>query len=219
MLFEIFTGRRALRRARRSTTCSDFTRPATLTMPSSIVRDLDPAVERVILRCLEQDPDRRPASALVVAAALARARDPLAAALAAGETPSPEMLAAAGEAAALGVGRGARRGRRPSPSGLLTFASLLSRRRRSSSRVPIRQTRRGCWSTRPMLSWHRSATPSAIVDRVFRFVQADDYVEWIRGSRRDPNRWERLPTGTPSAVRFWYRTQSPRYAAAGAAVR
>jgi len=59
------------------------------------VRDLDPLVERVILRCLENEPDQRPASALPVAAALPGG-DPLAAALAAGETPSPQMVAAAG---------------------------------------------------------------------------------------------------------------------------
>jgi hypothetical protein len=60
------------------------------------VRDLDPAVERVILRCLEQEPRRRPSSALSVAMALPGG-DPIAAALAAGETPSPEMVAASGE--------------------------------------------------------------------------------------------------------------------------
>src|SRR5229473_5195516 len=60
--------------------------------PSSFVKDLDPLVERVILRCLEADPANRPASALVVAAALPGG-DPLAAALAAGETPSPQMVA------------------------------------------------------------------------------------------------------------------------------
>ena len=60
------------------------------------MRDLDPAVERVILRCLEKDPERRPPSALTVAASLPGG-DPLAAALAAGETPSPELLVAAGE--------------------------------------------------------------------------------------------------------------------------
>ena len=57
------------------------------------------------MRCLERDPEKRPASALTVAAALPGG-DPLAAALAAGETPSPEMLAAAGESQALPVARG-----------------------------------------------------------------------------------------------------------------
>ena len=63
-------------------------------------RDLDPLVERVIVRCLEPDPKERPASALQVAAALPGG-DPLAAALAAGETPSPEMVAAAPKEGAL----------------------------------------------------------------------------------------------------------------------
>jgi Protein kinase domain len=64
--------------------------------PTEIVRDLDPAIERVILRCLEEDPKRRPSGALNVAMALPGG-DPIAAALAAGETPSPEMVAASGE--------------------------------------------------------------------------------------------------------------------------
>src|SRR5262249_60084601 len=66
----------------------------------SVVRDLEPTIERAILRCLEADPAKRPASALAVSAALPGG-DQLAAALAAGETPSPEMVAAAGEQSAL----------------------------------------------------------------------------------------------------------------------
>jgi len=95
VMYEVLTGKRAydattvpeLMKARQS---------GTLTNPSTLVRDLDPLTERVILRCLETDPARRPATALLVAAALPGG-DPLAAALAAGETPSPEMVAAAGE--------------------------------------------------------------------------------------------------------------------------
>ena len=68
--------------------------------PSTLVKRLNPAVERVILRCLEPVPADRPASAMAVAAALPGG-DPLAAALAAGETPSPQMVAAAGETAGL----------------------------------------------------------------------------------------------------------------------
>ena len=60
-----------------------------------MVKNFDPAVEKVILRCLDRDPSQRPRSALSVAAALPGG-DPLAAALAAGETPAPEIVAAAG---------------------------------------------------------------------------------------------------------------------------
>src|SRR5215467_11605994 len=57
--------------------------------------DLDLMVEQVIQRCLVPDPQLRPGSALAVAAALPGG-DPLAAALARGETPSPEVVANAG---------------------------------------------------------------------------------------------------------------------------
>jgi serine/threonine protein kinase len=106
ILFEIFTGRRAYD-AKTLGDLKQLHETGTVTTPSSFVKGLDPVVERVILRCLEKNPERRPASALTVAAALPGG-DPLAAALAAGETPSPELLVAAGEAEAL-------RWQRPSP--------------------------------------------------------------------------------------------------------
>ena len=94
VLYEIFTGKRAFD----APTLQELTKQretSSPTNPSLIVKDLDPLVERVIDRCLEKDPAKRPASALQVAAALPGG-DPLAAALAAGETPSPQMVAAAG---------------------------------------------------------------------------------------------------------------------------
>src|SRR5258708_7598551 len=94
VLYELFTGQRAFEasslndmiKLRRSDTAP--------TNPTAIVKDLDPVVEKVIDRCIEKDPSLRPSSALQVAAALP-VGDPIAAALAAGETPSPEMVPAA----------------------------------------------------------------------------------------------------------------------------
>jgi len=99
VLYEVFTGKRAFT----AEALAELVRSggaSTPSKPSSVVKDLDPATERVILRCLEPEPRSRPKSALSVAAALPGG-DPLAAALAAGETPSPEMVAAAGETAGL----------------------------------------------------------------------------------------------------------------------
>src|SRR5262249_20521654 len=99
VLYELYLGRKAFD----GSTLTELRRkhaeepPAS---PSAISPGFDPAVERVILRCLEKEPSARPRSAAQVAAALPGG-DPLAAAIAAGETPSPEMVAAAGEEGAL----------------------------------------------------------------------------------------------------------------------
>src|SRR5579883_412146 len=95
VMYELLTGKRAFDAASLPELMKARTE-GKITNPSTLVRDLDPLVERVILRCLENDAAKRPASALQVAAALPGG-DPLAAALAAGETPSPEMVAAAGK--------------------------------------------------------------------------------------------------------------------------
>ena len=94
VLYEIFTGRRAYE----AKTIGDLIRlqeGAQMTSLTSLAADVDPQVEKVIKRCLNPDPAQRPANPLAVAAALPGG-DPLAAALAAGETPSPELVAASG---------------------------------------------------------------------------------------------------------------------------
>src|SRR6202142_4267532 len=62
--------------------------------PSSVVKDIDPVVEKAILRCLQKDPALRPSSVRQVAAAFPGG-DPLAAALAAGGKAPPPQGAAA----------------------------------------------------------------------------------------------------------------------------
>src|SRR5579884_213842 len=95
MVYELYTGKRPFSEARSAADLlrlEESTRPPTIT---SVAPEVDPAVEKVIARCLAPDPAQRPATALAIAAALPGG-DPLAAALAAGETPSPELVAASG---------------------------------------------------------------------------------------------------------------------------
>jgi hypothetical protein len=101
VLYEVFTGKPVFQGASR-TELARMHESGVPSRPSSLVPDVEPAIERAILRCLEKDPSERPASALAVSAALPGG-DPLAAALAAGITPSPDMVAAAGEVGVLGL--------------------------------------------------------------------------------------------------------------------
>jgi serine/threonine-protein kinase len=91
VLAEMFTGQKASQ--------NGASRPERL---STTVKDLDPAVEKLIHRCLDPNPARRPQSALDVARALPGG-DPLAEALAAGDTPTPGMVAASEDTGALSV--------------------------------------------------------------------------------------------------------------------
>jgi len=95
ILYETYTGKPAFAAATQGEWRHAHTDSAP-SNPSAIVADIEPAVERAILRCLAKEPAKRPASAAQVAAALPGG-DPLAAAIAAGETPSPELVAASGE--------------------------------------------------------------------------------------------------------------------------
>jgi len=69
VLYELFTGKPAFE----GKTYDEIMRVRRESLPhrpSTLVRDFDPAVEMVILRCLEEGPENRPSSALIVSAAL-----------------------------------------------------------------------------------------------------------------------------------------------------
>lgn len=96
---EMFTGKAP----HEVTTLAELTKrrsETTTTNLSTLIPDLDPAADRAIRSCLQPDPKMRPKSALDVARMLPGG-DPLAMALAAGQTPSPEMVAASGTSGAL----------------------------------------------------------------------------------------------------------------------
>jgi predicted Ser/Thr protein kinase len=95
VLYELFTGKRPYD-AKSLRQLMDLQESLQITSMTSIASEIDPAVEKVIRRCLDPDPEKRPPTALAVMVALPGG-DPLAAALAAGETPSPEIVAAHGQ--------------------------------------------------------------------------------------------------------------------------
>ena len=142
--------------------------------PSSLVSEIDPQAERAILRCLESDPNKRPASALQVAAALPGG-DPLRAALAAGVTPSP------------GDGRGGIDGGQPSAS---------RRRWRASAGVLV-----GLVSDRhalPVASRCMASCPSRSRPKRSRRMRARSFRNWAMPIRRPI-----APTGSASTMAIW----------------
>jgi serine/threonine-protein kinase len=203
VLYEIYTGKRAFD----GLTLAEIRRkhaevnPAP---PSSVTSGIDPVVERVILRCLEKDLKARPSSALQVASALPGG-DPLAAALAAGETPSPEMVAAAGEEGTLAAG----------PAWallggvvvLLAAVLLISGLSRDIGLAPPEKSRDSLMDrareVAARLGWTESPADSAGA-----FVRDYPFLAWM--ARNAPPGWARqLSSSWWTPYLFRYR-QSPR---------
>jgi serine/threonine-protein kinase len=207
ILYELFTGKRAFEAgsAAELQRLEESSSPAS---PSTLVEHLNPAVERAVLRCLEPDPAARPASALAVAAELPGG-DPLAAALAAGETPSPEVVAAAG-------GEG---GLRPGLAlaclavvllglaVLMLFSEQLLENELLGHAPMEKPPQVLVEDARRILRDMGHASPPA--DSAFGFGVDDGYLLHIQQTDHTPGRWERLASGQPPAIYFWYR-ESPR---------
>jgi eukaryotic-like serine/threonine-protein kinase len=102
VLYEMFTGRRFFEGRTLGEIRSQHKEPKSGRL-ASIARLIEPQVEHVLLQCLEEDPAARPASARSVLALLPGG-DPLEAAVAAGETPSPELVAAASRTGEMSAG-------------------------------------------------------------------------------------------------------------------
>ena len=171
--------------------------------PTSLVKDLDPTIERVIQRCLEADPRSRPSSALNVAMALPGG-DPIAAALAAGETPSPEMVAASGE----------KEGLQPRTAmvcfaGVLVLLAalvLISNKTTLLGRAPLPLPPDAlAFKAREMLK--QFGYTQEPVDSSYGFFASNykaPYLRYLRARDFD-HRWERLASHQPALTVFSYR--------------
>ena len=209
VMYEIFTGKKPYEAATydEMARLRDKSAPAA---PSTHLKEMDPLVERVILGCLQKVPAKRPASALQVAAALPGG-DPLAAALAAGETPSPEMVAAAGET----------EGFRPAMAwgclllivlGLAAVA-VLSQKTELLNFVPLPSPPEVLAAkARDMArEFGYTATP---VDSFYMFDTLPGYRGYVETNERSLTRWTNLSSGVPPTVGFWYR-ESPQFMVSG----
>ncbi|MDX1502446.1 MAG: serine/threonine-protein kinase, partial [Thermoanaerobaculia bacterium] len=204
VLYQLFTGRPAFEGGtpQEISRVRETSRPAD---PATLIDGLDPSVGDVILRCLERDPRSRPESALAVAAALPGG-DPLAAALAAGVTPSPEIVAAAGEEGVLSPRRATVL---LAVTGLAILAvAALSGRYQVTAVVPLDKPRDVLIDRARETLEELGTGPEGITDSAFGFDVDTDLRAWLAATdAHDP--WELLPRGRPALVRFWYRS-SPR---------
>jgi serine/threonine-protein kinase len=204
ILFEMFTGKRVFE-AKTFNELLSLHQSRTVTNPSSMVQDLDPAIERVILRCLEHDPAQRPGSALAVAAALPGG-DPLAAALAAGETPSPEMLAAAGETSgfspAIGLSLVA------AILVVLGAIAMLADRAMFLAKVPLEKSA-DALEERARETLTKLGYTQRPADTARGYLMQLDFIFFVLRTDRSPARWDALLNPYFPSLRFWYRT-SPR---------
>lgn len=204
VLYELFTGKKVFNAA----TPDELMKLHESSSPPSIsehVKEVSPMVERVILRCLERDPQSRPSSVAQVAAALPGG-DPLAAAIAAGETPSPEMVAAAPKAGALRSG--------VAIACLAAFfiglgsILLLAGRITMHNVVPLEKS--------PEVLAERAATilkrfghTTPPMDTDYGFGEDHSYMRYANQHGDGLRGWQRVETGQPLCYYYWYR-QSPR---------
>jgi hypothetical protein len=204
VLYEIFTGKRALE----GDNLADLIRrreQGEIAPPSALTSGLSPEIDRAVMRCLLPDPAARPRSALAVAAALPGG-DPLAAALAAGETPSPEMVAAAGDEAALGRGYAIALLSLALVGGLLVAVlagrSLLVNRVAFPKTADVLEER-----AREIIAAARyTDTP---IDAARGVGVNLEYIQWVDRTDTSRSKWDSLADGKAPLLDFWYRT-SPR---------
>jgi serine/threonine-protein kinase len=171
--------------------------------PSQVVAGLDPRLDQVILTCLEEDPGRRPPSALAVAAGLPGGGDLLAAAMAAGQTPAPEVLANAG------TGRDALH---PAVAVALLLAALLGglayllflEPLAIHRQVPLDAASPEMMTHRARQVAERLGYPDPPADSSYKYFFDQSYLRYLEEHNTPAPHRAALPTGRPAVIYFWY---------------
>jgi hypothetical protein len=200
LLFELFTGRKVweadtvaeLMHLHRSRDPSD---------PRELVAGLDDRIASTIAKCLARDPADRPVNVRVVQSMLPGG-DPLAAAIAAGETPSPELVAQAG-------GRGVMK----PVHGVICMVGVVAMLLVVAWLAP-----RVALQERAYLAKSPAVLASEAEEAFSRLgynlrnqhtAWALDYyeelVKEIELNDKGLDRWDRLAKPRPAAIDFWYR--------------
>jgi len=198
VLYEIFTGQRAFHTTDRTTTPS----------ASSVAREVDPRIEKAIARCLDPEPAKRPQSALALARMLPGG-DPLAEALAAGETPSPELVASSGSTEGLRV-----------PVAVACLAAVaagiaglcwLQQRLVFVNQTPMEFAPEVLAAKARDIA-ARFGYAQRPLDRAFGWFNDSGYEKYARTRPDSATRWAQMGTNRPPVLYFWYR-EAPRFLA------
>ena len=199
VLFEVFTGRRAFAATTVKALKALYAESKPLTLSGS-AGDIDPAVQRVILRCLALDPADRPASAQAVQDALPGG-NPLQAAIALGLTPSPELVAADSRVGDLRPGL-AWTCLLACLAGLLTI-TIVGEQVLLFRRVPLPKSPETLADrARDVLT--RLGYEGRSVDSDHGFITDAAFLDHV--AKQDPaNRWTLLGAARPGPLLFYYR--------------
>jgi hypothetical protein len=203
VMYEILTGRKPYA-ARTLDGIRDLQAAGPPRPPADFAGDLEPGVNDLVMWCLERDPARRPSSARAVASAMP-GMDPLAAAIAAGETPSVEMVAAAGGRGGITPARGAL------VLGVIIIGFIV---------IALLNNQAGLFRLAPLPEppVHLSRQAREVLDEVglkerpadeaHGYLSNGDLLRYIEENNTSPDRWDGLHTGRRSVYEYWYR-ESP----------
>jgi hypothetical protein len=206
--YEMLTGRRFYEAKTLDELSQQHREPKTPRL-ASVSRVADPRLERVVQQCLHENAEARPPSARAVLLSLPGG-DPLEAAVAAGDTPSPEVVAAAATVGDLSRAM-AWAGLVATLCGMALVAWLYDRAEFYHTRMLPKPAPVLAERAREVLDRLGHAK---VADTAQAFEWDRTYFAHVLRTDPSPDRWIRLGKAPLLPVSFFYR-QSPRHLLAG----